>query len=272
MQVLVDRNLSRRLERAEARASAEFVTAHAQLEPALGAEWIEVAGVHALFDGASSPVTQTFGLGILQQATEADLDRLEAFFRDRGAPVLHEVSPLADKSLWPLLSCRGYRPLEFTSVLYLPLSESVPVIGPRNPRIRVRLADIEEQELWAATSAEGWQTSPESADLIAPITRISAAKADALNFFAELDERPIATGSLSLQEGVAVLAGASTIPDARGQGAQLALLESRLRYAVGAGCDLAMMGAEPGSASQRNAERQGFRIAYTRLKWELKGP
>ena len=28
-------------------------------------------------------------------------------------------------------------------------------------------------------------------------------------------------------------------------------------------------GAEPGSASQRNAERQGFRIAYTRVKWQL---
>jgi hypothetical protein len=31
-----------------------------------------------------------------------------------------------------------------------------------------------------------------------------------------------------------------------------------------------MMGAAPGSASQRNAERQGFRIAYTRIKWQLR--
>jgi hypothetical protein len=30
-----------------------------------------------------------------------------------------------------------------------------------------------------------------------------------------------------------------------------------------------MMCAEPGSSSQRNAERQGFRIAYTRMKWQL---
>jgi len=29
------------------------------------------------------------------------------------------------------------------------------------------------------------------------------------------------------------------------------------------------MGALPGSPSQRNAERQGFRIAYTRNKWRL---
>ncbi|MCX6621649.1 MAG: hypothetical protein NTY38_11355 [Acidobacteria bacterium] len=42
-----------------------------------------------------------------------------------------------------------------------------------------------------------------------------------------------------------------------------------MNYAASAGCDLAMMCAEPGSVSQRNAERQGFRIAYTRIKWEL---
>ncbi len=34
--------------------------------------------------------------------------------------------------------------------------------------------------------------------------------------------------------------------------------------------DLAMMGAQPGSTSQRNAERQGFRIVYTRIKWQLR--
>lgn len=67
---------------------------------------------------------------------------------------------------------------------------------------------------------------------------------------------------------VALLGGACTIPAARKQGAQLALLESRLRYGAEQGCDLAMMCALPGSASQRNAERHGFRIAYTRIKWQ----
>jgi hypothetical protein len=30
-----------------------------------------------------------------------------------------------------------------------------------------------------------------------------------------------------------------------------------------------MMVAEAGSNSQRNAERKGFRVAYTRIKWKL---
>jgi hypothetical protein len=42
-----------------------------------------------------------------------------------------------------------------------------------------------------------------------------------------------------------------------------------MRYAFDHGCDLAMMVVVPGSDSQRNAERKGFRIAYTRTKWQL---
>ena len=72
-----------------------------------------------------------------------------------------------------------------------------------------------------------------------------------------------------MHEGTALLAGASTIPGGRRQGAQNALLDARLQTAASNGCDLAMMVAAPGSASQRNAERQGFRIAYTRTKWML---
>jgi hypothetical protein len=261
-----DIGLARRLERAEAHAGSRFVEARGRVFPGLGAEWIEVAGAYAMFDGIQSPITQTFGLGMFQPATESDLDRLEAFFRDRGAPVLHEVSPLADKSLLPLLNARGYQPVEFTSVMFLPIGGRPAADPPRNERIRVRVIAEDEQELWARTSADGWREVAEFADGVLDMTRVVAA-ADSLHFLAELDGKPIATGGLCIHKGVALLAGASTIPEGRKQGAQLALLESRLRHATDSGCDLAMMCAEPGSSSQRNAERQGFRIAYTRVKW-----
>ena len=75
---------------------------------------------------------------------------------------------------------------------------------------------------------------------------------------------------LFIYEDVAILAGASTIPEGRRQGAQLALLDARLNYAAEHGCKIAIMGASPGSQSQRNAEKNGFHIAYTRTKWQLK--
>ena len=74
---------------------------------------------------------------------------------------------------------------------------------------------------------------------------------------------------MSIDGKVALLAGACTVPEARNRGAQSALLDARMAHAANAGCELAMMAALPGSSSQRNAERNGFRMAYTRMKWEL---
>jgi hypothetical protein len=267
--ILSDLALARRLERAEGRGNADFVETRAKVFPASGACWIEVAGAYAMFDGPKSPITQTFGLGLFDKITAAELDTIEEFFRKRGAPIDHEISPLADPALLPLLNERGYHPIEFTSVMRRPIRDGIRIVTPRNDRIRVRLIRANEVELFAQTSAKGWSEFTEFAGSIVEFAQIQAQKSGSHSFIAELDGKPIATGALILNDGVALLAGASTIPEGRKQGAQLALLESRLRYAAEHGCDLAMMGAVPGSASQRNAERQGFRIAYTRIKWRL---
>jgi hypothetical protein len=269
--IFSDLALARRLERTEGRASREFVETRARLFPEVGAEWTEVAGAYAMYDGAASQMTQTFGLGMFQQTTEADMDEIENFYRTRGAPVFHEVSPLADASVVPLLNERGYQPFEFTSVMFRPISpggESLP--APRNDRVKVRIIGEDEHELWAQTATRGWSEFTEYADQILELSRISAKRAGAPSFLAEIEGEPIATGGMCIYDGVVLLAGASTIPEGRRQGAQLALLSSRLRYAAAErGCDIAMMCAQPGSTSQRNAERNGFRIAYTRIKWRL---
>ncbi len=222
-----------------------------------------------MYDGVKSPITQTFGLGLFDPVTDSEMDRIEKFFRERGAPVYHEVSPMADIDLVKLLNQRGYHPMELTSVMFRPIGAGIKLTGVKNEKVSVRLAEVHESESWAQTAAKGWSEQIEFADSILDLCRISAQRPVAWSFFAELDGRPIATGALNMYGGVALLAGASTIPEARRQGAQLALLENRLRYAAERGCDLAMICALPGSASQRNAERQGFRIAYTRIKWQL---
>jgi hypothetical protein len=267
--VLTDLHLARRLERAEGLANAAFVEARARFMPESGAEWIEIAGAYAMYDQPGSPCTQTFGLGLFQMPTAADFDRLETFFRERCADVHHEVCPLADKALLAVLSDRGYRPIELTSVLFLPLGTAN--APKRESAVRVRIAADDEQDLWARTLAEGWSDTVDIPGL-ADLMRISASRNGSLPFLAELDGRPVAAAALAIHNGVGLLAGASTIPQWRNRGAQAALLQSRLDYAVQAGCDLAMIGAEPGSASQRNAERQGFRIGYTRIKWALNNP
>lgn len=263
-----DLDLSRRLERTEAQSNIDFVEARARSFPQSGAAHLEVAGAHAMFDGVESPLTQTFGLGIEQPVTEADLVCLEKFFTDLAAPVYHEVSPLADPSAFELLNRRHYRPFEFTSVMFRPIAPRTEGEGVQGPVV-ARCATRDEAELWAQTSSRGWSETPELSAFMLDFARVAVLKTSGYSFLAELDGAAIGTGGLTIHQGVALLAGASTVPEGRRQGAQKALLEARLGFAAGQGCDVAMMCALPGSTSQRNAERQGFRIAYTRIKWRL---
>lgn len=268
--LVADQSLARRLELAEARSCAEFVETRARLFPEIGAEWIQVAGAYALFDGVASPITQTFGLGLFQTVESRDLERIEAFFSVHGAPVYHEISPLAEPALLTLLNARGYQPVEFTSVMFGPIHSDIQLEGSRNERIQVRCITPHEQDLWAQTAAAGFRGFQNVDDQILELQQLNARRPGAFSFLAELDGCAIGAGILYLCDGVALLGGASTIPEARQQGAHVALLQARMRFAAEHGCDVAMISAQPpGGGSQRNAERHGFKIAYTRIKWHL---
>ena len=228
---------------------------------------MECSGACAVFDGIGSPVTQTFGLGIFEELTAASLDVIERFFLDRGAQVDHEVSPLVGVAALSLLCSRQYRPIEISNVMYRP-AEKPAAEGHGN--IRVRVTGPEEAQLWTDTSAKGWtHEHPELLGFFLQATAISSAREQSPCFLAEFDGQPGAAGVLCMHDGVALFGGSATIPELRRRGLQAALLQERMRYAFDHGCDLAMMVAEAGSDSQRNAERMGFKIAYTRLKWRL---
>jgi GNAT superfamily N-acetyltransferase len=269
--IFANRDLAQRLEQAEGRACREFAMARAQLFPEAGAAWIKCAGAYVVYDGIDSPVTQTFGLGLFEELTSNQLDEIERFFFDRGASAVHEVCPLAGVATLDMLCARGYRPVELSSVLYQPLSQTdqgTPTASTGS--IRVRVAAEKDAAMWASVSAQGWSADyPELLESIQQFGALASARDHSVSFLAELDGRPGATGALSIHEEVALFGGASTIPEMRHRGLQRALLDARMAYASEQKCDLAMMVTEAGSQSQRNAERVGFRIAYTRTKWRL---
>lgn len=262
-----DLALSQRLERAEGDACLQYAMARKRLQPSSNAAWMEHAGAHVVFDGIDSPVTQTFGLGIFEPITAAALETIERFFLERGAPVQHEISPFVGVAGLDLIASR-YKPVEISSVMCREVEEPGPV---RDPRITVRIASVEESELWSRVATEGWAHElPQLREFMEQTSTIFANRSNSTLFLAAYDGVPGAAGALCIHEGVALLAGASTIPSLRRRGLQGALLQARLGYAARAGCDIAMMGAEAGSNSQRNAERKGFRVAYTRTKWQLR--
>jgi hypothetical protein len=265
-----DLALSRRLERAEGHACAMFAEARRRLCPESGAEWVEQGGARAVFNGIDSPVTQSFGLGIFETPDAPALDAIERFFFERGTAAVHEVSPLAGIAALDLLCRRGYSPVEISSVMYRAADRTS---GAAPPGIHVHVAGSSETAVWADVMAEGWLAEyPGLRESFLENGVIGASCEGSVPFLAGLDGEAGAAASLCIHGGVALLGGAATVRSMRRRGLQTALIAARIRYAFEHGCDLLMMVAEPGSNSQRNAERNGFRVAYTRTKWRLACP
>jgi hypothetical protein len=257
--------LAKRLETTEGHGNAAFIDAQAKREPYSGAMRTTIAGTLVMFAGVGSPITQTFGLGMHERPAGRDIDGMERFFTSRGSAVFHEVCPHAGAGIYATLAGRGYKPIELSNVMYRAIDGDTGAAVAQ--RLQVRTVEVHEADWYGAIAAQGWSEMPEVVPFIQGFARASVDVATC--FVAEIDGHAVATAALFMHQGVALLAGASTIPGGRRKGAQLALLNARLRAAVSRGCDLAMMVAAPGSASQRNAERHGFRVAYTRTKWQL---
>jgi GNAT superfamily N-acetyltransferase len=69
----------------------------------------------------------------------------------------------------------------------------------------------------------------------------------------------------SARNGIASFFGDATLTAHRRAGVHSAMIAERLRLAIEGGCELATAGTQPGSTSQRNYQRLGFEVAYTRL-------
>jgi len=268
-----DLALSRRLEAAEGYACRQFALARRRIITESTSEVIRVAGVDVVFDGPGSPVTQTFGLGLFESPSPEDLDQIEHFFESRGAATHHEVSPFAGASTLQILCSQGYEPIEISNVLYRPIELPVETAANKlTDQIQIRVVGEEEADLWSDVNARGWMHDhPDFEPFVREIAALLVNRENSPCFLAEIDGKPGAAGLIAVHEGVALFAGWSTLPEFRRRGLQTALLEARMRYAREQGCDLAMIVAEPGSNSQRNAQRQGFSIAYTRIKWRKNG-
>jgi GNAT superfamily N-acetyltransferase len=263
MTMLSDLDLARRLEEAESFAGEAFAACLSRHRPEIGAAVEPIAGGRAVFAGPGSPLSEAKAMGLHGPVTDADLDRLEAFYFSRREPCRVFVCPLADPSLGEGLGRRGYRLAGFENYLAMPLvpDDAEP---PAIPGIDVRPAGRAEAGLYASVVSPNFAgpegPTDEHHDLIAAILEMEHASA----FLAEVDGQPAGGGAVLVHRGVALLAGAATLPPYRNRGVHAALHHARLALARRSGCDLAAQGAHPGSTSQRNAERRGFRVAYTR--------
>jgi GNAT superfamily N-acetyltransferase len=250
-----DAALARRLEAAEA-ANAKGCAAW----PA-GSAMLEIAGGCAIFVGAGSPLSQAVGLGLNGPVSAMDLRRLAEFFHSRGAQVSIDLCPLADPGFLPALGLRGYRPTEFSNVLVKRLAAAEIVMTPR-----VRRALGSERDLWSHTVGNGFFDQHELTSEEMDVGRAIFGMPGAICWLAVAESgEPAGGGALAVHDGLATLFADSTIPAFRRRGLHYELIAARLNEALARGCDLATASTLPGSTSQRNYERLGFEVVYTKV-------
>ena len=266
--LFADLTLARRLETTDALAGVEFARSWARLNSLTGEVFLPVAGGLASFAGIDSPVTQAFGLGLNGPVTEADMQAMEEFYRSHGSAINIETCPLADPSLLKLLNDRGYRPVEYSNVFARELTDGDSRTWPdATTKVHVRRPAEDEAESYSIVVMKSYFEKPEFPPEFLGVFTSCYYAVGAFFFMAEVDGVSAGGGMMSIHKGVASLGGAGTLPEFRNRGVQKGLLLARLAEAARSGCDLAMVATSPGSGSQRNVERLGFRVVYTRIKF-----
>ena len=262
--LFADLDLARRLEMADAAKHITYAEARAKLLGTDCCAWEPIGCGHAVFAGADNPYSRVVGLGLDGPVSEAMLEQYEAFYRRHGAQPTIGLCPLADPTLLEHLNRRGYRVEMFMHVWFRMLVPGDTFPAPA-AGIVVRAIEPEEADLWTLVAFRGGLDSDEALPndnvIIAPYPYM----AHAACWLALHAGEPVGAATLAIHDGVAGLFGASTRVPHRNRGVQYALIAARLAAAVAAGCDLAVVHTEPGSSSQRNVERLGFRLAYTKV-------
>ncbi len=252
--ICADIELARRIEAAEA------AIARACNESQPGGAILEAGGGLAVFAGAQSPLTHVVGMGLSGPVREPELEAVEAFFHSRGARVTVDLCPLADPGLVTAIAEGGYRVTEFNNVLVKPLAGWTPL-----PAVRVRPATAEEGDLWSHAVGEGFFDQERLTEEEMDIGRAIFAMPGARCYLALAEEKPAGGAALAMHGRLATLFADSTIARFRRQGLHRELIAARLNAALEAGCDLATASVLPGGGSQRNYERLGFQIVYTKV-------
>lgn len=260
----VDKALARRFESAEEMPQVFYARAFQKTRPEIGAAEEEYCGGHMIFAGVGSPIGRATGMGLDLPFTPGDLDRVEEFYRLHKAPSQVDLCPLHDVSIFEMFKERGYGIAELNNVLYRRLDPKEEFPAPPE-EYKIRRSPTEEAETASAVVERAFfpDGAPEGFQgLITPLYQMDGAAA----FTASVGGKVVAcgTGLVIPNHNIFAVCGAGTLPEFRGRGLQTALLRARLAAASAAGCEYAVVVTQGGTTSQRNAERLGFRVAYSK--------
>lgn len=272
MRETTDHDVARSLELFAASDVRKLAETAAALFPDVAAQFLEVAGGIAGYVGPQSPANGAIGLGFSGEVTADQIISVERFFLDLDEEPIVSICPLADPSLVRVLSQRGWTVGAFENVL-------VRALGPHDafdPSLEgievIEALGDEDLEAWALMAANGFSAPDKPTQAELRLATAATRREGARFLFGLVDGAYAGTGQIEIAGDLAWLSGDTTLPQFRRRGVQGSLQRARLSSARDAGCSLAVTESVPGSASQRNMERLGFRVAYTRVDSRYAGP
>ncbi|MBM3460443.1 MAG: GNAT family N-acetyltransferase [Armatimonadetes bacterium] len=193
------------------------------------------------------------------------LDEILAFYAEENRTPWFYLSPAGfTPEVAAALTARGFAQREFQqAILYgLPRTEA-PLLPEGLSLERVTGQNL---DAYVTTLADGFEW---------PAAWRTAAMADCRRSFhpgaawylARWEGEPAGCAAVTSWAGIASLAGSAVVPRFRRRGCQTALIQWRLYLATRMNCDLVTGGADFGSASFRNQQRAGLRLAYVESGW-----
>ena len=199
---------------------------------------------------------------------DATIEAVVGAMRARGADLWWAVHPSATPGdLGDRLTAAGLRPVERMNYMALDLGSWSPP-PPRDGRLTIApIDDPEGERAYTELTFLYWEVPPEEQAAVAALHAAIGPDLPGRRFLARLDGRPVAKAYLSWPgpPGVASLYGMSVHPDARGDGAAVALTATMMRHARDIGCHRAVLHSTDmavGVYERVGFERCGEGIAY----------
>jgi hypothetical protein len=260
--VFADDGLAQRIGehlRAMSRLTAEAVE---RLHPDWAPTFLALPRTHGIYAGIGSPLTKAEGA-----YQDGDLEALSQFYCGRTRTWEAAISPYAADGAVQRVISAGGEFMGWENVMFRDLNEPLrPLELP--DQLRIERVEGALLDTWSDVSTRGFfgeSSDPVTVELADMMREIEGME----RYLAYWNDQPAAAANYIACEGVASLGGAATLPEYRSHGLQGALIVRRLIDAR-AHADLALLGATPGSGSQRNAERAGFGIAYTLMTFSMR--
>lgn len=256
-----------------------------QIEACCNAFSVErLEGLHSLTGNPYNVQSQSFGkvTAFLAQGTsnsmlfnrvvnlDSDdlphLDFIIEWYRSQNVNCSFDVIPShAQPELLRGLASKGFYQSGFYTTLY-GLPHAASMIHSRS--ITIRPVSLRERNTFAEIYLEGFdiQKADEISYLRDSYSQL-VGRPGVHCLFALVDGIVAAIAILFVYQNIGYLALAVTLPAFRGLGCQKVLLQERMELASTEGCTLVVGQAEFASISQRNMEKTGLRVAYTKALW-----